>query len=250
MKTTLVNYIKAGYSGLNIVSHEETRVEAELAAVAKETKFMLHAWSITTGIVSVCNDPVEIAESQEPFAMLGKFDGLPDKSILLLRDFHLILEDKNPMIYRKLKDSLSLAKAHNRMLVICGSRLCLPSELEKEITVIEFALPDRDELRRVMLAVCKGARVIVKPDDAELILDAASGLTTTEAENAFALSVVESKNITPSIVAREKANTIRKNGILEIVDTKIDVADIGGLQMLVNDLLEKRGCFTKAAHDY
>src|ERR1017187_6337942 len=40
----------------------------------------------------------------------------------------------------------------------------------------------------------------------ERVIDAASGLTTIEAENAFALSVVESKAIHPVIVAKEKAN--------------------------------------------
>jgi hypothetical protein len=64
----------------------------------------------------------------------------------------------------------------------------------------------------------------IKPDSMEQearekAIDAASGLTTIEAENAFALSVVESKGINPAIVAREKAQAVKKNGLLEIVET-------------------------------
>lgn len=250
MKDKICNYVRAGYPGLFIVSHEESRVEQEFIAVAKETKFELHAWSITTGILSVAENPTAIAETQEPFAMLNAFDGLPEKSILLVRDFHMILRDPNPMTYRKLKDSLRLAKASNRVFAIIGCTLVLPPELEKEITVLEFSLPDRKQLREVMTSVAKSAKVKVNEDIAETFIDAASGLTTTEAENAFALSIVETKEIVASVVAREKANTIKKNGLLEIVNTSVTVDDIGGLENLIKDLMEKRACFTKAAHDY
>lgn len=250
MKDKLVNYVKAGYAGLFIVSHEEQRVEAELLAVAKQTKFGLFAWSITEGIASIEKEPKTIADTQEPFAMLKAFDSLPNKSILLARDFHMILEDKNPVVYRKLKDSLVLAKNDNRVIVVVGCRLQLPAELEKEITVLEFALPDRAQLRSVMESICKSAKVALNEDIADTFIDAATGLTTTEAENAFALSIVETKEIVAKVVAREKANTIRKNGLLEIVDSKITLDDIGGLENLKQDLIEKKCCFTKAAHDY
>ncbi len=245
----IVNYVKAGYPALFIVSHEERRVEAELQSVAQKTAFQLYAWSITTGIVSVSDTPSAIADSQEPFMMLGAFDSLPERSILLLRDFHMILADRNPMVYRKMKDSLSIAKSMNRVIVIVGCSLQLPPELEKEISVIEFKLPDREQLREVLSSVAKSASVKL-PGDVETLLDASMGLTTIEAENAFALSIVETGELVAGVVAREKANTIKKNGLLEIVDSKVSLSDIGGLENLKQDLLEKRNAFTKAAHDY
>jgi ATP-dependent 26S proteasome regulatory subunit len=250
MRDKIVNYVKAGYSGLFVVSHEEQRVESELLAVAKQTKFGLYAWSITEGVVSIEKDPKAIADTQEPFAMLKAFDSLPKKSILLARDFHMILDDKNPVVYRRLKDSLTLAKNHNRVIVVVGCRLSLPAELEKEMTVLEFSLPDRRQLREVMDTVCESASVKVCEDIADTFIDAATGLTTIEAENAFALSIVEAKEIVSSIIAREKANTIRKNGLLEIIDSKTTLEDIGGLENLKQDLSEKKSAFTKAAHDY
>ena len=82
------------------------------------------------------------------------------------------------------------------------------------------------------------------------ILDAASGLTTIEAENAFALSVVESKAIDPAIVAREKAQAVKKNGILEIIETKESLESIGGLDVLKEWLLKRRHAFSQRAIDY
>jgi ATP-dependent 26S proteasome regulatory subunit len=253
MKDKIANYIKAGYPGLFIVSHEESRVEAELAGAMKDNKlkdFHLHAWSITEGLVSISKDAQAIDDTQEPVAMLAQFDKLPERSIVLARDLHMALTDPNPVLYRKLKDSLILAKNSNRVLVIVGCRLVLPPELEKEITVLEFSLPDRATLHGVMMEISKSSKVEINQDIADTFIDAASGLTCTEAENAFALSIVEAKEIVASIVAREKANTIKKNGLLEIVDSKLTLDDIGGLELLKQDLLEKKNSFTKAAHDY
>ncbi|MGN6642477.1 MAG: AAA family ATPase, partial [Verrucomicrobiota bacterium] len=253
MKNRIINYIRAGYSGLYVVSHEEQRVEAEMLACLSDKKlsgFKLHAWSITEGIVSIDETPNAIAETEDPFAMLKQFDSMPEKTILLARDFHMILSDPNPMIFRKVKDSLLMAKSKNKVLVIVGCKLNLPAELEKEITILEYSLPDRAQLREVMKSVSASANVKVFEDIAETFIDAASGLTTTEAENAFALSIVEAREIVASIVSREKANTIKKNGLLEIVDSKVTLDDIGGLENLKQDLIEKKHSFTKAAHEY
>ena len=46
----------------------------------------------------------------------------------------------------------------------------------------------------------------------EKAVEAASGLTTMEAENAFALSFVETRTITPAVIHREKAQAVKKNG--------------------------------------
>src|SRR5689334_4255965 len=51
MRRRIINYIRAGYAGLYLVSPEEQRVEAELKAIAREVGFKLYAWSTTTGLV-------------------------------------------------------------------------------------------------------------------------------------------------------------------------------------------------------
>ena len=84
----------------------------------------------------------------------------------------------------------------------------------------------------------------------EKVIDAASGLTTIEAENAFALSVVESKAIDPVIVAKEKAQAVKKNGLLELIETKETLDSIGGLDVLKEWLLKRRHAFSQRAIEY
>jgi ATPase family protein associated with various cellular activities (AAA) len=130
-------------------------------------------------------------------------------------------------------------------------RVCLPPELEREVTVVEVSLPGKEELGLVLDGVLESATMAsLAEKDREAALDAATGPTTTEAENAFALSVAEAKVILPTIIAREKAQAVKKNGLLEIIETKESLDSIGGLDVLKDWLLKRRNAFGKKARAY
>jgi len=71
-----------------------------------------------------------------------------------------------------------------------------------------------------------------------------------EAENALALSVVETGNVNPGIVAREKGNSLKKSGVLEIIENRETLDDIGGLDALKTWLLKRRDAFSARAREY
>ncbi len=256
MNSTVLNYIKSGCSALYIVSHEESRVEADIAETAKGHGYQFHTWSVTEGITSYdsAGNASSIGDSQDPTGMLDLFLKLPEKSVILARDFHAFLggprESANPMTVRRLRDVIAIGKQTQRVIVILGCRLHLPPELEKEITVIEFRLPDRAQLETVLRGIGKSAGLTIKGSDVDPLVDAASGMTTMEAEAAFALSFAETGAITPAIIQREKSSTVKKNGLLEIIESRTRLEDIGGLDNLKRDLHEKRNLFRKEAKDY
>jgi SpoVK/Ycf46/Vps4 family AAA+-type ATPase len=82
------------------------------------------------------------------------------------------------------------------------------------------------------------------------LLDAAAGLTSIEAENAFALSVAETKGIVPAVVTREKAHAAKKSGLLEIIQTGESLDSIGGLDALKSWLVKRKDAFSQRARDY
>ena len=51
MQNQLTTYLRAGYSGLAVISSEEARAEAEIAAACSSLKRSLHAWSSSEGLV-------------------------------------------------------------------------------------------------------------------------------------------------------------------------------------------------------
>jgi AAA+ superfamily predicted ATPase len=256
----LTNLIKAGYGCLYCVTHEEQRVFGELLTVAKALNYQVWSWSITDGLVRP--DGKKEDKTQDPLAVLSKFidvnhadDGpqgklIPNKSLLVLKDYHAFLRgNPPPMLTRALKEAIGMARATNRPIIILGCQLHLPPELEKEIMPVEFSLPSREELKVVAIEIAASAKQELN-GNSEAILDAGSGLTTTEFADAAAYSIAEKKEIDPGVVARIKADTIKKNGILEVVTQKVTLDDVGGLELLKADLFSKRNCFSKAAKEY
>ncbi len=249
MREQIINYVRAGYPGLYLISHEEQRVEAELKAIADALDYRLYAWSATTGLVDTANG--HTGDDEDPMEAIVAIAGLPENSLVLLRDFHAFLEDGNPVLVRAVKDALLQAKTQGKVLVLLGCRKVLPPELEREICLVEFTLPDKAQLGRVLENICTSASLQnPEGDERDRILDAATGLTCTEAENAFALSVIECRCINPAVIAREKALTVKKNGLLEIVEVRERLEDIGGLDCLKAWLTQRRDAFGERARTY
>ena len=212
----IIHYIQAGYPGLYLVSPEEQRVEAELKAVTDhlnrdrkaDEQYQLCYWSVVDGLVNTKTNQVHNAN--DPLKILQIIGEQPERTIFLLKDYHLFLQDPNPIIVRKLKDVFLEAKTKQKTLIIVGCRLVLPPELEREITVVEFALPGKEALRGVLSGIMESAKLKdLAPEQQEQAIDAACGLTTIEAENAFALSYVQTRSIEASVVAREKAQAVK-----------------------------------------
>ena len=250
MKTQITNYIRSGCPGLYLVSCEQARVEAELKTVAESLSRQLYYWSITDGLVDTASG--KSRQAYDPLGALQAIEEGPRQTVCLLRDFHLHLLDPLPQVLCKFKDLLQQAKRQEKTLVIIGCRQVLPPELERELTVIEFSLPGAEQLGQVLDGILASAESASPPaEDRERILDAARGLTTIEAENAFALSLVEAgRRVDPLIVAREKASTVKKNGLLELIEAREDLRSIGGLDVLKAWLLKRKDAFSQRARDY
>jgi SpoVK/Ycf46/Vps4 family AAA+-type ATPase len=249
----LSTYLRAGYPGLAVISSEEARAEAEIASVCNSLKRHLHAWSSTEGLVDVkdgrvtaCPDPLDALQMLD-----GMFSQKNPQHVVLLRDLQLHMDQTDPMLVRRIKDTLRVAKANGHAIILLGCRLKLPAELEHEITHVDFNLPDAAQLGTVLDGIAKSAKLKSIPETTrEAALQSALGLTTTEAENAFALSVVETKSIDHRVIAREKARTLKKNGLVEVVEAATSLEDIGGLAKLKEWLTRRAGAFSESAKTY
>jgi AAA+ superfamily predicted ATPase len=247
---SISNKIRAGYPGIYFLCNEEPRAEATIAKIATDLNFNLFAWSIVDGRVDVFRG--ETHGEIDPAEVLGCIPHLPERSILLLRDFHLFLKESNPVIIRLLKNALLQAKASNKTLVILAPEIHLPIEITKLFTVEEFALPDREELGHLLANLSESIGVPHPPvAETEQVIDAALGLTVSEAEDALALSVIESSGqFDHNVVSREKSGAVKKTGLLEVYQSTVTLDAIGGLEVLKADLLERRAAFSRRARDY
>lgn len=253
MQNQLITYLRAGYPGLAIVSAEEVRAEAEIHAACAALDRRLHAWSSSEGLLDTTQS--RIAPCPDPLEALRLIERLLERSdprhVVVMRDLQPYLDQSDPLLVRRLKDILRLAKGGGHALILLGCRCKLPAEIEHEITCIEFELPGPAQLGEVLNGIIQSAQLREPhPELRDAVLQASLGLTTTEAENAMALSIVETSGLDPKVIAREKAGTLKRNGLVEVVETVVDPGEIGGLEELKGWLARRASTFTPAAKAY
>lgn len=253
--------VRSRYPVLYLLTHEEARVELLIAQMASRQKKPLFAWTATQGLIRCSEHPEGPSSSKgkvmDPCEILSHIQTDSQTAIYLLKDFHPFLDD--PHVVRRLRDAATSIKDSYKTILICSPRLNLPVELEKEVTIVDFPLPDVNELFDLLKSVCETlmkqnkSTVNLNNGEAAAIVRAAQGLTLSEAENVFAKAVVQDSVIDRrdiELVLREKQQLIRKSGILEFYPFEGSLKEIGGLENLKNWLLLRGKAFTAAATDF
>jgi len=163
------------------------------------------------------------------------------------------------MVIRKLRDIAHELKSSYKTVVLLSPFLVLPAELEKDLTVIDYALPTIEELGALLGRIEDEVKdnpklkVDLTPDGRERILKAALGLTLAEAENVFAKALVTGGTLSAddvSAIYAEKRQIIRKTGLLDYCEPELDFQMVGGLDSLKDWLARRRMAFSDKAHEY
>lgn len=249
--------IRAKYPIVYIVSWEEARVEDALRRVCAPLNRMLHTWTITQGMVPPMTGP---SGAVKPTTLPGELEALaqvheaPEFTVFLLKDYHVYMRDSRAV--RLLRDLAIKLRGKAQTLVLMSPTLSLPSELEKEVTVLDFPLPSAQdiglELDKVVESVKDNPKVdsTLTPEARELIVKSALGLTLEEIDSVFARSLVEKRKFDVEVVLEEKQQIIRKSGLLEYYPAQSHLTDVGGMELL-KDWLDKRSAsFTDKARAF
>jgi len=250
-------FIRARYPLISVISHEEQRVIKTLAEQAASRDKQLVLWSVTCGIHRQDEPDKVDAVTRDPLAALNYIEKQTYPAIFVFKDFHPFLADH--VVVRKLRDLLSNLKNTYETLVLLSPVLNVPVELEKDMAVVEFDLPSKEELGRLLEDIIKvvsntpDIQVNLNQQIKDQLLDAALGLTLNEAENAFARSIVVDKSLGPEdvgLVLAEKEQLIRKSAILEYYHVDEKLADVGGLDSLKDWLSRRVLAFSEQARAF
>ena len=249
--------IRARYSIIYCVSSEEERVESAMADVAKRLKERkLFHWSITEGFHSPSHNE-SYPDIKDPLRALEFISNYEDHGIFMLRDFHPFLQ--NPQVARRIRD-LSHDFKHDRKylktIMVLSPLYKSPPELEKEMSIVDYELPTREEIEHIINKCLRGVKSSAPlkaredPTTRERVIEAALGLTAVEAENVFAKSLVRRKDLDIDTILGEKKHIIRKSGILEFFEAKEAFSDIGGLSVLKDWLKKRQLAFNQKAREF
>jgi len=255
--------IRARYPVVYITTWEEARVVGEITQLAASRDKRVYEWSITTGLVpagtSLQSEKHRDAATKDPLVALDSIIKDVEPAIYVLKDFHHFLTRNNFTVVRRLREIAQNLKHSYKTVIVISPVLEIPTDLEKDVTVVDFDLPGRDEFNALLAKIEKdlagNPKVHISLQDGarEKLIKAALGLTLTEAENVFAKALVVSRRLDASQVGRivaEKKQIIRKSGVLEYCETPEDLSTVGGLDALKTWLKKRAVAFTDRAQEF
>ena len=258
--TTLIN---AGFPYIYIPSYEEERITNTVKSIVEDTELIktkrkLFVWTQTDGLVG---EDGKVRDTSDPMKALQSIEKSTDEAIYLLKDFHIYfggdrVSRPDYALIRKLRDIISNLKSSRKTIVFISSKLIIPCDMEKEISILDFELPNTEEilgLLNELIAGLKPESVDLTEEDKILLSRSALGLTMQEAENAFCRAIVYLKGLNKealSIIHEEKNQVVKKTGVLEFVKSDLNIDDIGGLDNLKTWLLRRNNSWSEKAKAY
>jgi SpoVK/Ycf46/Vps4 family AAA+-type ATPase len=243
--------IRARYPLIYVVSFEEERVCEAVSKIASQRTKQLFQWSVTEGLLT--SDGTYLAEFKDPVKVLEYILQVETNGLFILKDYHPYMND--PVVVRKLRDLGRSLKLSMKNVIFLSPMLKIPGELEKELTVIDYKLPEKEEIEGIVKNIAtsvggKNQEQINDKDFLNKIIEAALGLTAEEAENVFAKSIVENGAFDLKTILAEKEQIIRKSGVLEYYHANEDMKEVGGLEQLKKWLSKRGKAFSTKARDF
>lgn len=271
MREKLRLHILAKTGLIYLISNEEERVETEFEKLCLQLKYGLYTWDSNRGFKEILQDKYNTKVQKLDAMLPGSGDDDPvtqiqlykGDGIFILKDFQYFLNDSKyssaQMIIRSLKNLVRDLREQdkNRIIVILSSILMIPDELEHDLTLVDFDLPDQQVLSRCVTEyIAKNKlekRTNIDQADFDKVIKSLQGLTTIQAERAIAKVFIKHGKLQANFVDDiyfEKKQIISKSGILEYIESTDSLDNIGGLEILKGWLKQREKAFSEKARKY
>ena len=245
IKQTLTSYIDSGFPIIYINSFEEVKVDGIITSVMGGRKG--YEWNGANGFCDYKTKAplMENKSLKETLIQLCSDTDALTRHFLVIKDAHLYFDD--PVVITCLKKlALLIADTLDATIVIVSSVLKFPKELEKFITILEMEYPDQDEIKTHIKQFAAEQEVTISDILLEDMSMAFKGLTEFEIDNILAAALSSDRSFTRQdldLIFAQKQKMIMKSGILEMIQVKERIEDIGGLENLKDWLQRKAKVF-------
>jgi SpoVK/Ycf46/Vps4 family AAA+-type ATPase len=248
-KTKLNSYIDALRPIIYISHFDFSAVDNLIGQVVDQDK--IYEYNDAFGAVDFkWKNPKDYNYKKDLTEFLTEFYDKEEENYLILKDIHFHLE--NPQVIALLK-AIALKRSHPKQenfettIFIVSSKLLIPLELENLITVFDFPLLSKEEIILIINGFIKDYDAkSIDPKIVEELALSCKGLSEFEINQILYLAYQNDGEINlddKKIIIQEKEQIIKKSGILEILNFKENIDDIGGLENLKKWLKKKAKIF-------
>ena len=245
-------FLKARYPIIYINTVEEDRVEYVIRKNVKTNlKRSIYSWDFVDGYTNNPNN--QGFGNRNPLQALELIERLNPETpaIFLLKDFNRFLNDL--AISRKLRNLSRLLKLQPKTIIIIGSELNIPLELQDLITILQFHLPTEEEIILELQRLIKSLKIKVDNKLFESLTRSCQGMSLERIRRVLSKIIATYKTINEksiSILLNEKKQIISQTEILEYSSVNEKFDNLGGLKNLKEWLQKRQTAFSSQAINY
>ena len=248
----LALFLKARYPIIYINTIEEDRVEYVIRKNIKTNlNRSIYSWDFVDGYTNNPNN--EGFAKRNPLQALELIERLNAETpaLFLLKDFNRFLSDLS--ISRKLRNVSRILKLQPKTIIIIGSDLIIPKELQDLITLLEFQLPLEDEISQELTRLVNSLKIKIDSQLFENLTRACQGLSLERIRRVLSKIIATYKTIDDNSIAvllSEKKQIISQTEILEYSSVNEKITNLGGLDNLKDWLRKRKTAFSIQASNY
>ena len=248
----LTLFLKARYPVIYINTIEEDRVEYVVRKNIKTTlNRSVYSWDFVDGYTNNPNN--DGFAKRNPLQALELVERLNPETpaLFLLKDFNKFLTDLS--ISRKLKNISRILKLQPKTIVIIGSEITIPKELQELITVVQFQLPLEAEINQELNRLINSLSINIDKALFENLSRACQGLSLERIRRVLSKIIATYKTIdnnSISVLLNEKKQIISQTEILEYWAVNEKITNLGGLNNLKEWLKKRKMAFSIQAANY
>ena len=176
-------------------------------------------------------------------------EGIKTNVFLLIKNAEEEMKDaKNIAYIKKIAETRYSNLDYNFTIIVVSETETVPKELEKFTSILDIPNMSKDEIEKYILKFSKDNNIKVDEKDIGEVAISLKGLTKLEIDHVLNMIIESKNNISISgrdIIIKEKGQIIKKSSILEIIDFKEKIEDIGGLEGLKEWLKSKAQVFRR-----
>jgi len=248
----LALFLKARYPILYINTIEEDRVEYIIRKNIKTNlNRTIYSWDFVDGYTNNPNN--EGFAKKNPLQALELVERLNSETpaLFVLKDFDRFLTDLS--VSRKLRNLIRILKLQPKTIIIIGSDVVIPKELQEWITIIKFQLPLEDEINQELTRLITSLKIKVDAELLENLTRACQGLSLERIRRVLTKIIATYKTIdnnSITVLLSEKKQIISQTEILEYCSVNEQITNLGGLYNLKDWLMKRKTAFSIQASNY
>jgi ATP-dependent 26S proteasome regulatory subunit len=248
----LALFLKARYPIIYINTIEEDRVEYIIRKNIKTNlNRSIYSWDFVDGYTNNPNN--EGIAKRNPLQALELVERLNAETpaLFILKDFNRFLTDLS--ISRKLRNISRILKLQPKTIIIIGSDLTIPKELQDLLTVLQFQLPLEHEISQELNRLVTSLNIQIDSQLFENLTRACQGLSLERIRRVLSKIIATYKTIDKNsigILLSEKKQIISQTEILEYTSVDEKITNLGGLDNLKDWLRKRKTAFGIQASNY